>query len=128
MENKKSAGFFLLLIAVYQFSVWVIFLVVSRPPCTTWKDELNALLTPENELMPWFIASLVATILSFTCAIIYYSKLSNSQSTLMALLIVCTAQALSAIWFLDWFLKVLYSLPVIFGYLAYKNPNKLAAP
>jgi len=124
MDNKKSAGLILILIAIFQLSVWFIYLVVSNPYNVTWQDNLNSLLAPDNELMPWFYASIASILLSFICAITYFSKLSNSKPILLVLMIMCMLQAVPAIWFLGWILKGLYTLPVISAYLAYKNPNK----
>ncbi|MCK4742379.1 MAG: hypothetical protein KAT25_01020 [Sulfuriflexus sp.] len=37
---------------------------------------------------------------------------------------LCAVQAIPATWFLRWDLKIMYLIPVLFGYLAYKYPNK----
>ena len=124
MDNKKSAGVALLFIALFPLGIWLIYLTVSNPPGITWMDNLNDLLSKEHELTYWFYASIVSCVTSLLCAITYFSKASNTKSTLLLLLIICIAQASIAVWFLEWDLKIIYSLPVLLAYLAYKNPNK----
>lgn len=123
MDDKKSAGILLLLIACFQTCVWLIFLLVSNPAYITWKESFSSLLLPENEIMPWFIASIASIVLSSICAITYFSKSLNSKPILLVLLIMCILQAAPAVWFLGWLLKVFYLLPVLPAYKAYKNPN-----
>ena len=123
MSNKTSAGILLLLIAIMPIGIWVIYLNVANPTDITWKENLKYLLSSENELQLWFYASVVSGVVSLIASITYFTSASNSKSVLMLLLSICTLQALPAIWSLAWDLKFVYSLPVIFGYLAYKNPN-----
>ena len=125
MNNKNSAGFISLLIAIMTIIIWYIFFTFGNPHDTTLIDNLNYLLNDKNEMKPWFIASIFSGVFSCIAACIYFYKKENTKLLFMVLFIICTLQAVPAIWFLSWDLKAVYILPVIYGYLAYKNPNKV---
>ena len=114
----------MLLVALIPVPIWVIFLTVANPVGVTWEDNLAFLLSEDHELNPWFYASIISGVLSLVVAATYLSKLSQSKIILLVLLVFCMLQAVTAIIFLSWDLNIIYSLPVVFGFLAYKNPNK----
>jgi len=124
MNNKNSAGFISFLITIMTILIWSIFLTVGNPHDTTWIDNFNYLMNDKNEMKPWFIASISSGIFSCIAACIYFIKKENTKTLFMVLFVICILQAVPALWFLSWDLKAVYILPVIYGYLAYKNPNK----
>jgi len=124
MSYQKIAGIALILVTVLVIGVWVILFLIGNPSSVTWKDTFDHMLLPENEMQNMFYASVASVIISSISAIIYFSKLSQSKNILMFLLFVCAIQAIPATWLLSWDLKIMYLIPVLFGYLAYKHPNK----
>ena len=124
MNNKNSAGFISLLITLMTIMIWYIYLAMGNPHDTTLVDNLKYLLNDKNEMKPWFIASIFSGVFSCVAACIYFYKKENTKPLFLVLLVIYTLQAVPVIWFLSWDLKAVYILPVIYGYLAYKNPNK----
>ena len=123
MDNRKSAGVISSLIAIMIFVIWFVFLTVANPTGTTWIDNFNYLVDGANDIKPWFIASIASGVFSCVAAFFYFYKKGNTKPTFLVLFIICIVQAVPAIWFLSWDLKAVYSLPVIYGYLAYSNTN-----
>ncbi len=124
MNNRKSAGLTSLLIVLMTIVIWYIFFNVGNSPDTTWRDNFNYLTDDANEIKSWFIASIASGLFSSVAAFIYFYKKENTKPIFMLLFILCIVQAIPAIWFLTWDLKAIYSIPVLYGYLAYSNPNK----
>ena len=124
MNNRNSAGFISLLITIMTIIIWFVFLTLENPHDTTWVDNLNYLLNDKNEMKPWLIASIFSGGFSCVAACIYFYKKKNTKPLFMTLFVICILQAVPAILFLNWDLKAVYILPAIYGYLAYKNPNK----
>lgn len=123
MDPRKAAGFILLPVAFLPVPIWVVSVAVGNPAGVSWEDNFVALLSVGSALKPWFYASVISLIVSLVVAGTYLSRISQSRKVLLLLLGVCVLQALPAIIFLSWDLKIMYSIPVVFGFLAYKNPN-----
>jgi len=124
MNNRQTAGLILLLLAIMHIGIWIIFITVSNPADVTWLNNLKYLMSTQNEISPFFYASILSAVFSFFAGITYFSKASTSKQVLLLLLLLCVVQAIPAIWFLGWDLKAIYSATMLFSYLAYKNPNK----
>ena len=124
MSYQKIAGIALILVIIIVVGIWLILFFIGNPVCVTWKDTFNHMLSPENGMQNMFYASVASVIASSISAIIYFSKSLQSKNILLFVLFICVVQAIPAIWFLSWDLKTMYLLPVLFGYLAYKYPNK----
>jgi len=122
MNNKTSAGITLFAIALLPIGIWYIYLTTALPQGFTWQDSFNHLISGFNELRPVFYASIISCVISLICSFAYFSKVSNSKTILLSLLIICAVQAGFAAYFLGWDLKVIYSLPVLLAFMAYKKP------
>jgi len=123
MSYQKITGITLILLVILVVGIWTILFLIGNPVYTTWQDTVNHMLAPENGMRTTFYASVLSVIASSISAVTYFSTLSKSRKVLLSLLTVSVLQAVPAVWFLDWDFKIIYSLPVIFGYLAYKYPN-----
>ena len=124
MSPKVITGIILILIAILITGLWIILLNVGKPAYVTWENNFNNLLSEENGMRPWFYASIGSVITSCIMAVIYFSKASNSSNVLLFLLLISIMQAVVAILYLSWDFKILYSLPILFGYLSYKKLNR----
>jgi hypothetical protein len=123
MDYRKAAGIILLFLAFFPVPIWVVSVAVGNPTGVSWEDNFVALLSVEGGLKPWFYASVISVLVSLVAAATYLTRSSQSRNVLLLLLGICLLQALPAIIFLSWDLKIMYSIPVVFGFLAYKNPN-----
>lgn len=128
MSYQKAAGIALIFVVIVAIGTWAILFFIGNPVFVTWEDTVNHMLSPENGMQNMFYTSVASVIASSISAIIYFSKLSQSKNILLFVFLLCAAQAIPATFFLSWELKIIYSLPVLFGYLAYKCPNKSFKP
>jgi len=123
MSYQKITGIALILLVILVVGIWTILFLIGNPVYATWQDTVNHMLAPENGMRTTFYASVLSVVVSSISAVTYFSALSKSKKVLLSLLAISLLQAIPAVWFLDWDFKIIYSLPVIFGYLAYKYPN-----
>lgn len=114
--------------SMFPIGIWLILFDFSSLSLEVVIGNYNAHMSVEPRLKPYFYASMVSGIVSFAAAMLYLSKLSNSKTVLMSLVLVFTAQAVYGLWYLAWDMKVMYSFPAIMAYLTYKNPNNKIKP